>query len=238
MHPRDDVRKGEALIKSVYERLRNSDYWDKVLLLVVFDEHGGFYDHEEPPEAIPPGGDAPYANPYKFAFDRLGVRVPAIVISAYTKKGGVIDKDASGANIVFDHASVYKTLDDLFELGYLTDRANEANSLSIALTEAAPRLSPASALPSLPTIAEDDVFPDLKAGGLAAVPVAGTAPVTDNPHLQSMLGLAMACDVAWTKDAAQKQAVIGQRAKIGTQAQAAQYIRSVDDKIASARARP
>ncbi|HLY12702.1 MAG TPA: alkaline phosphatase family protein, partial [Planctomycetota bacterium] len=158
MHPRDDVRKGEGLVKAVYEQLRASSYWGKVLFLVVFDEHGGFYDHVVPPAATPPGGDEPNANPSGFAFDRYGVRVPAIVVSAYTKKGTVIAQDASGDPILFDHASVYRTLADRFDLGYLTDRSQEATSLSVALNQDAARLDAASALPTLPAIADLSAF--------------------------------------------------------------------------------
>jgi phospholipase C len=55
MHPLDDVIRGEKLIKKVYEVIRNSPHWDKSLLIVTFDEHGGFYDHVGPTAAVPPG---------------------------------------------------------------------------------------------------------------------------------------------------------------------------------------
>ena len=56
-HPLDDVRSGETLIKSAYEALRNSPLWDTSLLIVTWDEHGGFYDHHQavPGGAPPPG---------------------------------------------------------------------------------------------------------------------------------------------------------------------------------------
>jgi phospholipase C len=235
MHPRDDVRKGEALIKDVYERLRNSErYWGKVLLLIVFDEHGGFYDHVVPPDAIPPGGDAPNANPWKFKFDRLGVRVPAIVVSAYTRKGTVIGEDTGGEPIVFDHTSVYKTLQERFRLGFLTDRAAEATSLSVALNLENARVSDQDALLSLPEIADDSVFPGYQ-NNPTLTPAAAASPVADNPHLQSMLALALACEAAATKDPAQKLAIIGRRAKIGTQSEALEYIKRVDDSITAGR---
>jgi phospholipase C len=236
MHPRDDVRKGEALVRTVYEKLRNSAYWGKVLLLVVFDEHGGFFDHVVPPEAIPPGGEAPYANPYHFAFDRYGVRVPALVISAYTRKGTVIDKDATGDPLVFDHASVFRTLQDRFDLGFLSDRANEATSLSVALNLETPRLEAASALATLPASADLSAFGEGPALAAALAPV-GAAPVSDNPNLRGMLGLAVACDHARAPDEAGKQAALARRATIATEAQAQDYIRKVDDAVTAARAR-
>ena len=88
MHPLNDIRKGERLVKRVYEALRNSQYWEDTMLIITFDEHGGFYDHQPPPATTSTGDDSKYANAnYRFRFDRLGVRVPAIVVSAYTGKG-------------------------------------------------------------------------------------------------------------------------------------------------------
>ena len=82
MHPVDDVTHGEQLIKTVYESIRNSPHWDKSLLVITFDEHGGFYDHVKPPSAIPPGDvvTESYVQ-YGFTYDVLGVRVPALAIS-------------------------------------------------------------------------------------------------------------------------------------------------------------
>jgi phospholipase C len=76
-HPSHDVLAGEALIASVYNALRaNEALWNTSLLIVLFDEHGGFYDHVPPPVAIPPDH-----NQQEYTFDRLGVRVPAILVS-------------------------------------------------------------------------------------------------------------------------------------------------------------
>src|SRR4051794_26920021 len=54
-HPLGDVRKGDQLIKRVYETIRNSPVWEQSLLIITWDEHGGFYDHVAPPAAVPPG---------------------------------------------------------------------------------------------------------------------------------------------------------------------------------------
>ena len=81
MHPMDDVTRGEGLIKAVYEAIRNSPHWESSLLIVTFDEHGGFYDHVAAAGRGPPGDVADTTTSYGFAFDLLGVRVPAVVIS-------------------------------------------------------------------------------------------------------------------------------------------------------------
>ena len=71
MHPLDDVTRGERLIKDVYEAIRKSPHWETSVLIVTFDEHGGFYDHVAPPAAVPPGDveTASYVQ-HDFSFDQ------------------------------------------------------------------------------------------------------------------------------------------------------------------------
>jgi len=136
MHPLDDVTMGEKLIKQVYESIRNSPIWEKSMLLVTFDEHGGFYDHVAPPKAVPPGDNVndDYVQ-FHFKFDQLGVRVPAIVISPFIKKG-IID------HTTFDHTSMLATTEKLLGISNLTMRDKQANdylhlfSLPTARTDA------------------------------------------------------------------------------------------------------
>jgi phospholipase C len=126
-HPRDDIRGGEALIKEVYETIRkNNTLWEKSLLIITYDEHGGFYDHVPPPNAVPPGDKTlhPRNKQKSFLFDCLGVRVPALVISPYTPKGLVSKKN-------YDHSCVPATVKEIFKLpDFLTDRDAAALSLS------------------------------------------------------------------------------------------------------------
>jgi len=131
-HPDNDVTKGEALIKVVYETIRNSPVWDSSLLVITYDEHGGFYDHVAPQPAVPPGDPSPPTLPWidfkpKFAFDKFGARVPALVISPLVAKG-TIDHQ------LYDHTSVLRTLEDIFMLPRLTNRDASANSFFEALT--------------------------------------------------------------------------------------------------------
>jgi phospholipase C len=110
MHPLGDVRKGETLIKEVYENIRNSEYWEKSVLLIVFDEHGGFFDHCLAPKAPPPGDRTldPNNNKHGFKFDVFGLRVPAIIISPWVNSRG-IDKT------FYDHTSIAHTVSNLFK---------------------------------------------------------------------------------------------------------------------------
>jgi phospholipase C len=140
MHPQDDIRAGDALIKQVYETLRQSNYWQDTMLIITFDEHGGFFDHVPPPPAVPTGDDAKYANPAdNFAFDRYGLRVPAVVISAYTQKGTVIGTDPADQTTMFDHTSILATVEARFGLAPLTARDKAANILDVALNLDNPR---------------------------------------------------------------------------------------------------
>jgi phospholipase C len=141
MHPLNDVRLGEQLVKTVYETLRQSaDYWLDTMLIITFDEHGGFFDHVPPPKAVPTGDDTKYQNQdHPFGFDLLGVRVPAIVISAYTAAGTVIGQDAADPAGIFDHTSILRTVELRFGLPPLTARDKSANTLDVAVNLNSPR---------------------------------------------------------------------------------------------------
>jgi len=69
-HPPSDVHAGQGLVLEVYEALANSPQWENTMLVITYDEHGGFYDHVEPPAAPADGSGR----------RTLGVRVPAIVV--------------------------------------------------------------------------------------------------------------------------------------------------------------
>jgi phospholipase C len=116
-HPPHDVQLGEQLIADVYEQLRASDYWDKALLVILHDEHGGIYDHVLPPATVSPDG----LNHQGFDFTRLGLRVPAVLVSPYIVKGTV------ESTTVYDHTSLLATVKDIFSLPrFLTKRDAQA----------------------------------------------------------------------------------------------------------------
>jgi phospholipase C len=126
-HPDHNIQAGENFIASVYNAIKqNANLWQSTALLVVYDEHGGIYDHVPPPNCSPnaPDGFVAQANDtgtgMPFAFDRLGVRVPAILISPWVPKGLVVD------GRTFEHASIPATVTKFF-LGTYTQRtAREA----------------------------------------------------------------------------------------------------------------
>ena len=133
-HPPHDVRLGEELIYDVYKTLRAGRKWNETLLVITCDEHGGCYDHVLPPPAPPP---APPRPDQPFAFNRFGVRVPAVLVSPYIPAKTVLR--APPGSQPFDHTAIIRTLRDRFGLGGpLTERDRNAPSLDLALTLAQP----------------------------------------------------------------------------------------------------
>lgn len=120
-HPPHDIMKAQKLIADVYNALRaNTQLWASTLLVVYYDEHGGFFDHVVPPKAIPPDG-----HREEYTFDQLGLRVPAILVSPWVAQGVETTQ--------FDHTSVLKYLIDKWQLTPLGDRAGAATSIGQAL---------------------------------------------------------------------------------------------------------
>lgn len=127
-HPPSDVMAGQDLALKLYNAVVNSPAWKKTLLLIVYDEHGGFYDHVEPEDAADDNPD----------FQKFGVRVPALVVSPWVERGKVSHK-------VFDHTSIIKTILLRFcrrPDGTIPDmgaRVNNAEPLGTLLTLSTPR---------------------------------------------------------------------------------------------------
>jgi phospholipase C len=131
-HPMDDLYGGEGLIKCVYEAIRNSPLWNESLLIVTYDEHGGFYDSVAPGSITEPGdgSNSSKLNKFGFQFNQAGVRVPAILVSPWLGKG-VIDKT------VYDHTTVLATAEKVLNIKPLTDRDKHAkNPLHLLLKSA------------------------------------------------------------------------------------------------------
>ena len=105
---------GDALVAKIYDAVRSSSTEDgsnayNTLLMVNFDEHGGTYDHVPPPPAPPPDPSAPPGQ-LGFAFDRSGVRVPALAISAWIPERTVV-------NAEYRNTSIIRTMRERWSLG-------------------------------------------------------------------------------------------------------------------------
>lgn len=131
-----NVLNGELLLCHVYQALRNGPAWDRTLLVVTFDEHGGCFDHVPPPPAVSPDGVVvPGSRPGGSGFDftRLGVRVPGILVSPWIEEGTVFSTQ-------LDHTSVIRSVFECFGVpGTLLNREAQANSLAGVLTLEQPR---------------------------------------------------------------------------------------------------
>ncbi len=136
-HPLGSVKAGEMLIKKTYEALRRSPIWESSLLIVTYDEHGGFYDHVVPPATR---GTGSRGRKYGFTFDQLGPRVPAIVVSPLIPRN-LID------HRLYEHSSVVATVARLFGLKEV-GRAPFASDLKPLATLDAPRSDAPMTLPN------------------------------------------------------------------------------------------
>ena len=129
-HPVADMYRGQLFLKGVYDTLRsNKNLWTKTLLIITYDEHGGFYDHVVPPlaetrtrpiiatDVLP--GDGPVTP--STLLTNYGVRVPTFVVSPWTRAG-------KGPDIVLDHCSILKTVLARFcgtENPFFSDRGSQ-----------------------------------------------------------------------------------------------------------------
>jgi phospholipase C len=132
-HPDHDVQQGEVFLATVYNAIRsNADLWKSTAILVTYDEHGGIYDHVPPPNCVKDGfvatPDKTEVPNVTFAFDRLGVRVPAILISPWVAKGTVVAGPYEQGGRAFEHASIPNTVSEFFLGGYPQATPREKSS--------------------------------------------------------------------------------------------------------------
>lgn len=104
-HPPAWVGPAEADLNDLYDMLRESPQWDSMLFIISFDEHGGTYDHEPPTTSIAPDS---HVGKTGFAFERLGVRVPTILVSNYVEPKTVFRSTVAGKEL--DHTSFIATM--------------------------------------------------------------------------------------------------------------------------------
>ena len=121
-HPQADVRNGQVFLNTIYNALRTSPQWDKTLLIINYDEWGGFYDHVAPPFApVTPEEFAAIGND-----GRLGFRVPCYLIGPRARKAHV-------NSIQFDHNSILNFICWRFGLDTLGARGQTSFNIAHAL---------------------------------------------------------------------------------------------------------
>jgi phospholipase C len=164
MHPPHDVSLGEQFLLRVWKAVSGGKDWNSTLLVITFDEHGGCYDHVEPPPAIPPDAAS---NPGEagFHFDRYGVRIPTVLISPYIEAGTVF---RSPTAVPYDHTSILATLRDWLKIPtermLRSERVAQAPTFANVITRSQPRtdlpaiaLSDAQAKPTTRLVAVNDL---------------------------------------------------------------------------------
>lgn len=121
-HPHADIRNGEVFLNAVYDAVTASPNWRNTVMVMNFDEWGGFFDHVAPTAAPIPPADRAAGNT-----DGLrGFRVPALVISPWAARRSI-------AHGLYDHTSVLKMIESRWNLGSLTVRDATAKNLAEAL---------------------------------------------------------------------------------------------------------
>jgi phospholipase C len=123
-HPPANIQVGEQFVAGVISALFKSPDWTSSALFLTYDEHGGYFDHVAPPRAVVPDDIPPMLQPgdTQATFDRYGVRVPAVVVSPFSRPHFV-------SRVVHDHTSILRFIEQRFGLPALSRRDAAANPM-------------------------------------------------------------------------------------------------------------
>jgi len=121
-HPHADIRNGQVFLNRVYEAVTRSPAWPRTLLVMCYDEWGGFFDHVAPPIRVTSEADRAAGN----VDGRLGFRVPCVIVSPHARRKHI-------AIAELDHTSVLRFIETRWQLTALTERDRTATSLSDVL---------------------------------------------------------------------------------------------------------
>lgn len=168
-HPDHNVAAGEKFIKRIYESLRAGPAWEKTLFIIMYDEHGGFFDHVQTPAAPQPDKFVDTAT--GFTFNRTGVRIPTLMVSPLIPKGLVVGKKP-GTPGEYTASSLSSTLRKMFtpNMPFLTKRDAWADTFDHIMSLSSPRTDCPKTLPDVPD--------HRGMGGLKTLAEAADEPVT------------------------------------------------------------
>src|SRR6185503_4254689 len=140
-HPHADIRRGQDFLNRVYNAVVSSPNWPNTVMVINYDEWGGFFDHVRPPVAPIPPADAALGSD-----GLVGFRTPAMVIAPWARRGVVAHRN-------YDHTSVLKMIEWRWRLRPLTIRDSTANNLAEVLDFSQQRLNaPRFNLPAPPDV--------------------------------------------------------------------------------------
>jgi phospholipase C len=168
-HPHGDIRAGQAFMSDVVHAFMESPQWKRGALFIVYDEWGGFFDHVRPPRVPDIRNSADPAQD----FGRMGIRIPAVTVSPWVKRGHV-------SHTIFGFESILKMIEYRFGVGPLTRRDAYAQNVAKSFDfESKPRLAIPS-LPDPPAVAGHQCAN--RAPGPKAGPNGGSAPQRPKEH--------------------------------------------------------
>jgi phospholipase C len=224
-HPIDGMARGEQLIQIVYEAIRNSNIWNQSLLIITYDEHGGFYDSVAPPRGLPAPDDGSSSdyNESGFDFTQAGVRVPAVIVSPWI--AAQVD-----STFYYDHTSILATVETLFGLQSLTKRDGAAKNLLHLISSTLRSDCPTS----LGRPAPEPVRPPINAAHRA---ILDQQPLPDHDNLMGFLGIAAKTDRELSGGTLLERAAIHAKLQsLKTRGDARAYIRDVMTRTEAAKA--
>jgi phospholipase C len=220
-HPMDDVSGGENIIGNIFNWITHSPVWPNSMLIITYDEHGGFYDSVTPGSTVVPNpSDLPGTN--GFIFNQLGVRVPAVIVSPLVTAG--VD------TTVYDHSSVLATIERLFGLPALTARDAAANDFTHLLASGAARPERPSNLnagrpipPKAPMTAEE-------------LTAQSQEPIPESGNLRGFLAVAQKTEIELSAGTpVERAAIVAKVQAIQTRADAETYISQVMARVKTLR---
>ena len=222
-HPRGSVAAGERFIKTTYEAIRKSPIWNQSVLVILWDEHGGFYDHVPPGSAYATGT---IGESHGFTFEQLGPRVPAVIVSPLVPKNQIEHR-------VLEHCSIPATLARVFKFDEINTRSNLVSGINHLARLETPRtdtpmtLPAAAAAPLKPRIALKDA--------VARVP---DAALIDGPQANytALIHSAVAQHLEVAPEGERKE-IIARALALKTQAELLAYMKEVHALVQTARAK-
>ncbi|HEV7680438.1 MAG TPA: alkaline phosphatase family protein [Candidatus Dormibacteraeota bacterium] len=137
-HPHADIRRGQALISLIVNTLMHGPLWSKTVLIITYDEWGGFYDHVRPPRFRDASTHVPNSKDTVTGFEdhaQAGFRVPTYIVSPFSPRGEV-------SHVVFDHTAIARFVEWRFGLQPLTVRDAASSNIADVLDFSAPNLTP------------------------------------------------------------------------------------------------
>lgn len=193
-HPPTDVMAGQSFVLKIYQALTSSALWEKSMLVIVYDEHGGFYDHVDPLDGFPDEFTS------RAEFSHFGPRVPALVVSPFVARGSAFGSaQGDEQRFLFDHTAIIKTILLRFADGLYTglpDRVASASHLGHLLEDGPARDAPEVPLQTIGVVANwwSGHIADQLMYPLARIPALAELGVVEGPTgaqaiAQGLLGL-------------------------------------------------